>query len=217
MLVPGPERAGRVKILDFGLAKVHRAVSSVADTQGAAETATVATARGLIIGTVNYMSPEQVEGEPADARSDLFALGLILYEMATGANPFVGKSPQSTIANILKQEAPPMAQRNPVVPAELDRIVRKCLRKSADERYQAARELRVDLANLRRDSAASAQPSTAATPPLREQATGTGVFPRGVARGLFMAIQAGYLALYAGVLYKFSEISRLLELSNGAS
>jgi len=192
MVVKDSGRLPRVKILDFGLAKQRRAVATVAG-ESAAETATVATSRGLIVGTVNYMSPEQLEGEPADARSDLYALGLVLYELATGTNPFLGRTPTSTIANILKQEPPPVLERNPVAPAELDRIVRKCLRKRPDERYQSARELAVDLANLRRDSATSA-PRLSVTPaPASVSVPGTGVFSRAAARGLFCAIQAGYL------------------------
>jgi len=88
MLAPGPERPGRVKILDFGLAKLRKPVMAAAAGDSLAETVGLATAPGLIVGTVNYMSPEQLEGEPADARSDLYAAGLTLYEMATGCESF---------------------------------------------------------------------------------------------------------------------------------
>jgi predicted Ser/Thr protein kinase len=152
MVLPGPQTPGRAKILDFGLAKRRPPLASAAEPETVAETAPVSTAPGLLVGTVNYMAPEQLEGEAVDARTDLYALGLVLYEMATGTNPFLGKSPTSTIANILKHEPPPMGERNPLAPAELDRIVRKCLRKRREERYQSARELWVDLSNLRHDS-----------------------------------------------------------------
>jgi len=149
------------------------------------------------------MSPEQLEGEAADARSDLYAAGLIFYEMATGTNPFIGKTPASTIANILKLEPPPVVERNPAAPAELDRILRKCLRKRPEERYQSARELRVDLANLRHDltsrsgrAVPEALPATdlrAAYVPLE--------IPRSLARSVFALIQLGYLVMYGIPLF----------------
>ncbi len=200
MLVSSSGRLARMKILDFGLAKLRPPVEFAAGDDET-ETATVMTARGQIVGTVNYMAPEQVEGEPADARSDLYSAGLVLYEMATGVNPFCGKTPPSTIANILKRDAPPALELNPALPAELDRILRKCLRKRPEERYQSARDLRVDLANLQTDSATSV-PSVAV--PDAEPAMGSGVIPRGVARGLLLAIQAGYLAMYGGLFYDLS-------------
>jgi len=121
---------GQAKILDFGLAKLFRPLASkVATGASAAETETMSTAAGLLVGTVGYMAPEQLEGEPVDPRTDLYTLGLVLYEMATGCNPFLGQSPSSTIANILKEEAPPVARHNPVAPPELSRILQKCLRK----------------------------------------------------------------------------------------
>ena len=140
---------GRVKILDFGLAKHLDAPLSLAQ-ESIAETVSIATSPGVLVGTVNYMAPEQLEGQSVDARTDIYALGLVLYEMATGANPFLGRTPPSTIANILKQEAPPLRQLIPAAPAELDRILQKCLRKRPEERYSSARELLVDLQNARR-------------------------------------------------------------------
>ncbi len=152
---------GRVKILDFGLAKHVHAPLSVSE-EDAAETVSIATSPGLLVGTVNYMAPEQLEGQPVDARTDLYALGLVLYEMATGTNPFLGRTPPSTIANILKQEAPSLRQHIPTAPAELDRILLKCLRKRPEERYQSARELLVDLRDVRRVLAES--PGTSQAP-----------------------------------------------------
>ncbi len=142
---------GQAKVLDFGLAKLFLPMASVVSTgTGLAETATMSTAAGLLVGTVEYMAPEQLEGEAVDPRTDLYALGLVLYELATGCNPFIGQSPTSTIANILKEEAPPVGWRNPVAPPELGRILQKCLRKRMDERYASARDLSADLTTLRR-------------------------------------------------------------------
>jgi serine/threonine protein kinase len=155
MLVPDDYSCGRVKILDFGLAKRHHASPAPGEGGNASETVSIETTPGLLVGTVTYMAPEQLERQPSDARTDIYALGLILYEMATGANPFVGKTHSSTIANILKQDAPPTRQKNPAAPAELDRILLKCLRKHPEERYQSARELLVDLRDLRRNSSGS--------------------------------------------------------------
>lgn len=163
MLTATSERSAHVKILDFGLAKLPKPIISANEMSSIpTDTSPISTGAGLLVGTVNYMSPEQVEGEPADQRADLYALGLVLYEMATGTNPFAGKTTASTIANILKQEAPPVRERNPVAPAELDRILRKCLRKRREERYQSAQELLGDLSDLRREMTKAGEPSGSA-------------------------------------------------------
>ena len=204
MLTPHSGSRGRTKILDFGLAKLARPISQAASAGiASAETATISTAAGLLVGTVNYMSPEQAAMQPADARSDIYSLGLVLYELAAGVNPFVGQSPTSTIANIIKVEPPPVTERNPVAPPELDRILRKCLRKRADERYQSSRELLVDLSNLRDDSKTPASPSVPKND-LREMERPLEI-SRGLARGLVGAIQVGYLAMYVTALMKSSE------------
>jgi serine/threonine protein kinase len=148
MSVPDDYSRGRVKILDFGLAK-HLQAPPLVGGENASETVSLVTSPGLLVGTVNYMAPEQLEGQAVDARTDIYALGLVLYEMSTGANPFLGRTPSSTIANILKQQAPSLRQQVPAAPAELDRILLKCLRKRPEERYQSARDLLVDLRNLR--------------------------------------------------------------------
>jgi serine/threonine protein kinase len=121
------------KLLDFGLAKL-KAPGGPISMSAMAQLATDApgTARGIIMGTIQYMSPEQVEGKDADSRSDIWALGAVIYEMMTGARPFQGDSPASVIGSILKDEPPPM----------LDRIVSRCLMKDRDERWQSAADLR---------------------------------------------------------------------------
>ncbi len=211
MLTPHSGSRGRTKILDFGLAKLSRPISHAASTGiASAETAAISTAAGLLVGTVNYMSPEQAAMQPADARSDIFSFGLVLYELAAGVNPFVGQSPTSTIANIIKVDPPPVTARNPVAPPELDRILRKCLRKRADERYQSSRELLVDLSNLRSDSRPPA-PSPAPSHDLKEMERPLEI-SRSLARGLVAAIQAGYLTMYVAALLKISDINFALDM-----
>jgi Tol biopolymer transport system component len=141
---------GRVKVLDFGLAKLTR------ETSGPSETATATagdlTSRHHVIGTAAYMSPEQAEGRPVDARSDIFSLGVVLYEMATGARPFRGDSAISVISSILKDTPPDPASVNPAVPHDLDRIIRRCLAKDPARRFQSAADLRNDLEELQQQT-----------------------------------------------------------------
>jgi TolB-like protein/Flp pilus assembly protein TadD/predicted Ser/Thr protein kinase len=138
---------GGVKILDFGLAKVARAGGL--STVSLAPTGSL-TAAGGVVGTVQYMSPEQALGQPVDARTDLFSFGSVLYEMAAGRAPFLGSTLGETIAHILQSEPEAMGGFNAEVPAELERITRKCLEKKRQERYQTAKELRVELQGLKR-------------------------------------------------------------------
>jgi hypothetical protein len=130
-------REGQVKILDFGVAKLVRA-----DGDGpAAPNSQAATAPGLLVGTVGYMSPEQARGEPVDARSDLFAVGALLYEMVTGRRPFDASSGADTLAALLTREPAEMGDASRPVPPALQEIVRRCLQKDRDERFQSARDL----------------------------------------------------------------------------
>ncbi len=147
-----------VKILDFGLAKHLTAPPFTEESGASSTTVTIQTSPGQIIGTISYMAPEQLQGEAVDARTDIHALGLVLYEMAGGANPFDGKTPSSTIANILDKQPPELRLSNPATPAELDRILQKCLRKDPRERYQSALELLTDLRVLRTGPTASSKP-----------------------------------------------------------
>jgi two-component system, LytTR family, response regulator len=138
---------GHVKVLDFGLAKLEKPLKSGQDTQ-------LLTSAGLVLGTVEYMSPEQALGREVDARTDIFSLGVVLYEMSTGRLPFAGANSSETMARILQAQPDAMARFNYDVPEELERVVRKCLEKERERRYQSARELLVDLKNLERDSGA---------------------------------------------------------------
>jgi eukaryotic-like serine/threonine-protein kinase len=145
---------GHAKILDFGLAKRVGPVSNHPD----GETLTVEdelTGVGSAIGTISYMSPEQVRAQALDARTDLFSYGVVLYEMATGKQPFRGESSGVIFDCILNRAPAPPASLNPDLPAELERIIGKCLEKDRDRRYQNASEIRTDLQRLKRDSESS--------------------------------------------------------------
>ncbi len=134
------------KLLDFGLAKLHGAASPVALSNATrATTVGPQTAKGTILGTIHYMSPEQVEGREADPRSDIWALGAVLYEMATGQRPFEGESSASIIGAILKDTPSPVSSRTPLSPPLFDRIVQRCLAKSPDDRCQSAKDLHDEL------------------------------------------------------------------------
>jgi len=198
MLVSGPEGRVRMKVLDFGLAKLVK--SPLAPVAEISQMETLPkTAVGTMVGTVNYMSPEQVQGKAVDSRTDLYSLGVVMYEMTTGSNPFQGDNPASTIANIMMRDPPPMPDLNPDCPPGLDRILRKCLRKSKEERYQSSRELLADLHRL--EGVHAPQEAVDRT---REQ------MPRGVARALFVLIQAGYVAMYIAALYFPARVEKFL-------
>ena len=142
---------GHVKILDFGLAKREGGRRVSDDTQ-------LLTSTGVVLGTVQYMSPEQALGREVDHRTDLFSLGVVLYEMATGRLPFPGSNASEVMARILQSQPDAIARFNYDVPEGLDRSIRKCLEKDRDRRYQSARELLIDLKNLDRDSGAQRAP-----------------------------------------------------------
>src|SRR5437667_3855281 len=134
-------RNGHVKVLDFGLAKLtERPDADQMDTE-AITRALVQTDAGIVLGTSQYMSPEQARGKPVDARTDIWSLGVVLYEMATGRAPFSGETKTDVIVAIAKTEPTPLARFAPNVPSEFEWIVSKALRKDVDERYQTVKEL----------------------------------------------------------------------------
>ena len=137
---------GRIKILDFGLAKITRPESG--DIAEDAPTQQVATDAGTVMGTVGYMSPEQVRGKHADSRSDIFALGAILYEMLSGKRAFHGDSAADTMSAILKEDPPDLTETNRNISPALERIVRHCLEKNPAERFQSARDVAFNLEAL---------------------------------------------------------------------
>jgi len=140
------EQAGRIKVLDFGLAKLDE--SPLAAAAATTLPTKPITADGRILGTVAYMSPEQTEGKPIDARSDVFSLGVTLYEMATGERPFKGDTPVSTIASILRDAPPLITELKQTLPRDLALIVRRCLVKDPEHRTQTAKDLRNQLEDL---------------------------------------------------------------------
>jgi len=145
---------GEAKLLDFGLAKVLGSVAAGSEL----ETAAYLTRAGSRLGTVAYMSPEQVRGETLDARSDLFSLGVVLYEMATGRLPFEGKSTAEIFKGVLADTPASPTSLNPAIPPGLERTILKALEKDRDLRYQHASEMRADLKRLLRDSASGRLP-----------------------------------------------------------
>jgi len=150
---------GQVRILDFGLAKLVDGSPEVEDATIAVD----ATAEGRVLGTTAYMSPEQAEGKPVDPRTDVFALGILLYQMATGEKPFVGDTPISTITSILRDEPRPMHELKPELPTQLGRIIGRCLQKDPENRYDTAKGLMFELENLQEDSSSSSM--AAVSPP----------------------------------------------------
>jgi len=159
-------RDGYIKLLDFGLAKLTGPPDSIIDTQVPTK-AMVNTGAGTVIGTASYMSPEQAKGTNVDARTDIWSLGAVLYEMMTGHVAFIGETPTETISLILQKEPAPIARYASEIPAELDRIVSKTLTKNREERYQTARDLLVDLRNLKRKLELTAEIDRTVPPELR--------------------------------------------------
>jgi len=161
-------RGGQLKILDFGLAKLR--VDDGSDSR--AQTISHDTKPGTVLGTVGYMSPEQVKGLPADARSDVFALGVVLYEMLSGRPAFQRESTAEAMAAILKEEPPAIASLNPSVPAPVVRIAELCLEKEPDDRFHSARDVAFALEAIARDSGARARYQSAhdLAPPLEAAA-----------------------------------------------
>src|SRR5256884_9953642 len=147
-------RDGHAKILDFGLAKLIE-TRRPSDTSSEVATAILPqpSQPGMVLGTVGYMSPEQAQGKTneIDQRSDIFSFGCILFEAATGKKPFAGDSVVKSLHMVIYEPAPPITDLNPSAPADLQRIVRRCLAKEPDERYQSIREVAIELKVLRRE------------------------------------------------------------------
>ena len=153
---------GGVKVLDFGLAKL-REQTDVAPTELPTQQLT---GEGKIVGTVAYMSPEQAEGRPVDHRTDIFSLGAMLYEMATGQRPFQGDTSLSVLSSVLKDTPRSASDLNPTLPPAFARVLKTCLQKDPDRRYQSAKDLRNELRTLKEefDSGELSKPVSAGAP-----------------------------------------------------
>jgi tRNA A-37 threonylcarbamoyl transferase component Bud32 len=185
MVTPGSRRGCRMKILDFGLAKQLQQPCHI-ESVGLTQTMLAQTAPGFQLGTIAYMAPEQLEGQRADSRTDIYALGLVLYEIATGVHPFRGATLAATIANALAATVPPPSRHNSTLPAGFDHAVLKCLRKNPADRFQSSREMAVDLRNITHDR--NSAPAQAVIAPAKP----------GVARRIFSVVQRhGWELLHA--------------------
>jgi serine/threonine-protein kinase len=187
---------GGAKLLDFGLAKSVTSVVGIGSGSPVAPTITNLTAQGAVLGTFQYMAPEQIEGHEADARTDIFAFGAVLYEMVTGARAFSGKSHASLISSILKDEPRPVTELQPRTPPLLDHIVSRCLAKDPDERWQSAADLTRELQWISSTGMSDrAMPAAAAPSRLRERVLfGTAVALAGLIVGslvTLMVIRSG--------------------------
>ena len=150
-------------LLDFGLARALRPAPLTGMSVGGTVTGPL-TSQGTILGTIHYMAPEQVEGREADQRSDIFALGTILYEMATGRKAFEGNSAAGVMAAILEREPPPMSERQPLASALLEHLVNRCLAKDPNERWQNAGDVMRELRWLAEAGSRTTEPASASVP-----------------------------------------------------
>jgi serine/threonine protein kinase/tetratricopeptide (TPR) repeat protein len=166
---------GRVKVLDFGLAKLHEDSSAPESTELPTQGLTQ---DGMVLGTVPYMSPEQVQGRTADGRSDIFSLGIIFYQLLTGRRPFRGDTSADVISSILRDSPDSVTSSNVQLPNHLGRIVRRCLEKSPFSRYQTARDLLNELKDVEKDASAE-RPATpaAAIEPEEDEGSSIAVLP----------------------------------------
>ena len=212
---------GYVKVLDFGLAKLAepKAIDTVAPTLPQVETEP-----GLVMGTLGYMSPEQARGLAVDARTDIWSLGVMLYEMVAGRQPFEGDTASDVMSLILQKEPLPLAHSWPEVPAELERVVRKALRKDTEERYQTSKDLLIDLKNLRKELERAAEIERS-MPPISGRSVSSGQSTAAIAHSTSSAeyivteikqhkraaalILGRVIIASAGVVYLFSRRSAL--------
>jgi serine/threonine protein kinase/Tol biopolymer transport system component len=192
---------GRVKILDFGLARIAHQ-NAFATSKGTVATLSES---GMVVGTVGYMSPEQVRGEPADHRSDIFAFGLVLYEMVTGERTFRKPTSVETMTAILNEEPPPISQYVTKSSAGLQRVVHRCLEKNPEQRFQSASDLAFAIESL---SDSGLMPSISGGEPIRETPRRTPVIEIAAA-ALLLAVVVGYFVLRPAAPPKVSNYVQL--------
>ena len=193
---------GQAKLLDFGLAKLSHRGAVSDSSEKPTEAPPELTSAGSVMGTVAYMSPEQVRGEALDARTDLFSLGIVLYEMATGRHAFSGTTTGVVFDGILNHEPPPISEANPGLPQELARIVGKALEKDKDVRYQTSRDLEADLKLLRRDTTSGRRAVTTTTSSVATAASTSAPersLASGRAPGRRRVVVAGTLVIALGI------------------
>src|SRR5271154_5392251 len=189
---------GRLKILDFGLAKLAK-LQAAADENATLDATPQDTSPGVVLGTVGYMSPEQVKGEAADARSDIFALGTILYEMLSGQRAFHRDTSAETMTAILKEDPPEISTASkPIAPA-VERIVRRCLEKKPLQRFQSARDLAFNLEGLSGSQSTSAASAALASAASEKEKSRKWLLPPAAALLLLLAgTAAGWLLHRSG-------------------
>jgi Tol biopolymer transport system component len=200
---------GQPKILDFGLAKMKQELEG----SGGKRTATTSTQEGRIVGTVTYMSPEQAEGKPVDHRTDIFSLGIMLYEMTTGRRPFAGNNSAAILASIIKDTPRSVTDVNPNAPRDLAKLIKRCLAKDPIRRYQSTIEVRNELEELKQEAASDEAAAAVASSDRQPSATEV---PGSSTRPWRAAGVATVLVLLAGILgyFMFPEKSPVPRLTN---